>query len=45
MIQIVRYQDNDEFTKIASLNCDVRIIRGGDNIVKKFEVLKLIQSF
>ncbi len=41
MIQIVRYQDNDEFTKIASLNCDVRIIWGGDNTVKKIRSFEI----
>ena len=41
MIQIVRYQDNDEFTKIASLNCDVRIIWGGDNTIKKIRSFEI----
>ena len=41
MIHIVRYQDNDEFTKIASLNCDVRIIWGGDNTVKKIRSFEI----
>lgn len=34
MITIVKYQDNEEFTKFVSLKCDVRIVWGGDNTVQ-----------
>jgi len=41
MINIVRYQDNDEFTKIVSSKCDVRIVWGGDNTVQKIRNFKI----
>ena len=41
LINIVRYQDNDKFTKKISSLCDARIIWGGDktvNEIRKFPV-------
>ena len=35
MINIVKYQDNDNFTKLISTKCDARIIWGGDETIKK----------
>ena len=34
MISIVKYYENDEYTKHISSLCDVRIIWGGDNTIK-----------
>mgnify|MGYP001164283059 FL=1 len=33
MISIVRYKDNDDFTKKISLSCNARLIWGGDNSI------------
>ena len=35
MINIVKYQDDDDFTKLISSKCDARIIWGGDETIKK----------
>ena len=35
MINVVKYKDNDEFTKLISLKCDARIIWGGDKTIQK----------
>ena len=35
MINIVKYKDNDEFTKLISSKCDARIIWGGDKTIQK----------
>ena len=41
MIRIVRYQDNDEFTKYISAKCDMRIVWGGDNTVNNLRNFKI----
>jgi len=41
MISVVRYNDNDNFTKKISSMCNVRLIWGGDNSIKnvrKFQI-------
>ena len=40
-ITIVRYKDNDEFTKNLSLLCDGRLIWGGDNSVTNIKEFKI----
>ena len=35
MIYVVKYKDNDEFTKFVSSKCDARIIWGGDKTIQK----------
>ena len=35
MINVVKYKDNDDFTKLISLKCDARIIWGGDETIQK----------
>tara|TARA_S200000501_G_scaffold377200_1_gene434668 strand:- start:6973 stop:8163 length:1191 start_codon:yes stop_codon:yes gene_type:complete len=41
MINVVKYKDNDEFTKLISLKCDARIIWGGDNTIQKIRNFKI----
>lgn len=44
MINIVRYQNNDEFTKSISCKCDGRLIWGGDktiNEIRKFPMKEI----
>jgi len=43
-ITIVRYSDNDEFTRMASLKCDGRLIWGGNNSInniRKFSMKEI----
>ena len=41
MIKIVRYHQNDEYTKNISKICDARIIWGGDDTIKNIRNFKL----
>lgn len=41
MISIVRYTDNDNFTKKISSICKARLIWGGDETIKKIRMFKL----
>ena len=43
-ITIVRYSSNDEYTQKTSLNCDGRIIWGGDRSVENIKNFKLKQK-
>ena len=47
MINIVRYQNNDEFTKSISSKCDGRLIWGGDktiNEIRKFPMKEISRT-
>ncbi len=35
MINVVKYKDNDDFTKLVSSKCDARIIWGGDKTIQR----------
>ena len=41
MISVVKYYENDEYTKYISSLCDVRIIWGGDNTIKNIRNFKV----
>ena len=43
MISIVRYKDNDDFTKKISLSCNARLIWGGDNSISNIRNFSLDQ--
>ena len=40
-ITIIRYKDNDDFTKYLSLQCDGRLIWGGDSSVKNIRKFRI----
>jgi len=43
-ITIIRYENNDEYTKKISYNCDLRIIWGGDNTIDNIRKFQLNPS-
>ena len=43
MIVVVRYRDNDNYTKKISSICNARLIWGGDETIKNIRMFKLQQ--